>query len=305
MLLKHQYGVDFPKKLLLNALAAEASKLTDKLCGSGCVAPTLTPPPESTSDPTLMKVRECLETLGYRDPLSSAPPAAVANYPVDIIEVASKRPAAIRGWDFLYSPLGIPHANANLYGYSLSAASEDLTLRPLTMSKLLMDNTIDPIETPSKAIQWVQSVICLRQVHGIVPSQYPTLLQAIEYSLGQSQMTRGYKGLLGHPAMLAVTADTKFCWALACFIDFFSSAHYTNSVMDHFRGLSLLSGLGNSLLLKVIEGQTSNSLLDLLNPSGATTSYLLSLTLLVHTTPVLSPAKLNGLETILEKACRL
>ena len=55
-------------------------------------------------------------------------------------------------------------------------------------------------------------------------------------------MTRGYQGLLGHPAMLAVAADTKFCWALACFIDFFSSAHYTNSVMDHFRGLKPAPG---------------------------------------------------------------
>lgn len=69
--------------------------------------------------------------------------------------------------------------------------------------------------------------------------------------------------------------------------------------------LSLLGGLGGLLLLEIIKRETDDSLLDLLNPSGTTTSHLLSLTLLVHATPVLSPAKLNGLETVLEEACSL
>lgn len=71
-------------------------------------------------------------------------------------------------------------------------------------------------------------------------------------------------------------------------------------------GLSSLSLGGGSLLgLELIEGETNESLLDSLGSSSSLLGVGLSLTLLVHLSPCLSPVELNRLDSLSEERSNL
>jgi hypothetical protein len=180
----------------------------------------------------------------------SAPKGAVANYPAEMVELAASRPPALRVYDFVLSRYPEkPSTNLDIYGYPASYSSGDSSKKEQLCAQEF-SSTIDPCATPHRAIEWVKLLIACRATKKSADMKYPRLLEAIDISLRNSQLHHGYQGYLLNPDVVAVTAELKFCWVLASFIDYFSAPDYRDEIEKHFNAIRPSPGQSVFLYLK-------------------------------------------------------
>jgi len=194
----------------------------------------------STTNVTQETLAEQLDRLLAERGLQpkSVEKGATSNYPKSILDSSRSRPECISNWDFTTNHSVLETGGVNPFGCKNFAAQ----MEQIKMVTKLNVKKFDPVANPAAVIGWVRDIHLKSKEWDDHSNGHILSLLYIDASLDGSSFSHGIKALLSQPVMLAVDAKTKYCWLMACLVDYFSMPRYMQAADDIFRSTPVKVG---------------------------------------------------------------